>query len=209
MESPWSTPEAVAERLYALISGPAEEERDWDAFRELFHPGARLIVAFTHPDGGTETREWTPWAFARHAADDYRNHGGFWERETCSIVERFGGVAHVWSIFESRRGSEESEPFGRGINSIQLLRCEGRWWISNLVWDLEQPHNRIPSTRGDYASPQASSATRGPTRVGAAREPDHAGTAAASEAAGTGDGPFAGELLRPPAEGSPAEPPPL
>jgi hypothetical protein len=151
MESTLSTPEAVVERLYAVISGAAEEERDWEAFRDLFHPGSRLIVAFTHPDGGTETREWTPWAFARHAAEDYRSHGGFWERETWARIERFGGVAHVWSVFESRRGSQESEPFGRGINSIQLLRSEGRWWISNLVWDLEQPHNPIPPLRDEGA----------------------------------------------------------
>jgi hypothetical protein len=134
----------VVSALYELISGPAELERDWQAVRELFHPGARLIVAFTHADGRSELKEWTPDTFADEAADDYRRRGGMWEREVASRVERFGSIAHVWSAYESRQGSAASKPFARGVNSVQLLRSHGRWCITCLVFDIEQPHNPIP-----------------------------------------------------------------
>lgn len=139
-----ATPEGVVAALYDLISGPADFTRDWTAVRELFHEGARLIVAFTHGDGRTELKEWTPESFAREAADDYRARGGMWERELASVVERFGGIAHVWSSYESRQGSPESEPVARGINSVQLIRRDARWWITSLAFDVEQPYNTIP-----------------------------------------------------------------
>jgi hypothetical protein len=140
-----SSPEAVVSALYSLISGPAEFERDWTAVGDLFHPGSRLVVAFTHADGRSELKEWTPETFAREAAEDYRNRGGLWEREIASRVERFGSIAHVWSSYESQQGSPEAEPFARGINSVQLLQNQGRWWITSLVFDIEQPFNLIPT----------------------------------------------------------------
>jgi hypothetical protein len=140
-----SSPETVVSTLYSLISGPAEFERDWTAVGDLFHPGSRLVVAFTHADGRSELKEWTPETFARDAAEDYRNRGGLWEREITSRVERFGSIAHVWSSYESRQGSVDAEPFARGINSVQLLQSQGRWWITSLVFDIEQPHNLIPT----------------------------------------------------------------
>lgn len=144
MNQELSTPEQVVSALYRLISGPAELERDWDAVRRLFHPGARLIVAFSHADGRSEVKQWTPESFAVEAAEDYRGRGGMWEREVAAEVQRFGSVAHVWSSYESRQGSADAAPFARGVNSVQLLRSDGRWWITSLVFDIEQPYNAIP-----------------------------------------------------------------
>jgi hypothetical protein len=38
-----ATMDAIVEALYAVISGPVGEARDWDRFRSLFIPEARLI----------------------------------------------------------------------------------------------------------------------------------------------------------------------
>jgi hypothetical protein len=97
----------------------AEVERDWSALRAQFHPGARLIVAFTHGDERTEVKEWTPESFIAYAAEDCRRRGGVWERELFSVVERFGSIAHVWSSYETRQSSPDAEPIARGVNSVQ------------------------------------------------------------------------------------------
>lgn len=47
-----ASPEAVVEALYEVISGPADEPRDWDRFRALFLPGARVMAFTTLDDGG-------------------------------------------------------------------------------------------------------------------------------------------------------------
>src|SRR5688500_13434737 len=46
--------DAILAALYDVISGPAGQARNWDRFRSLFAPGARLIPARPRPDGGAD-----------------------------------------------------------------------------------------------------------------------------------------------------------
>jgi hypothetical protein len=70
--------------------------------------------------------------------------GGFFEREIARRVERYGGVVHVFSTYESRRALSDPVPFARGINSIQLWFDGRRWWIVTIYWEGERPGNPIP-----------------------------------------------------------------
>jgi hypothetical protein len=137
------SPESVVQALYEVISGSMDVQRDWPRLQRLFTSSGRLRVQFTPAEGPAQTRSWTPEEFAREAEADYHSRGGFWEREVFRQVHRFGSIAHVWSVYESRQRSEASEPFARGINSVQLVREEDGWAIENLLWDIEQPHNPI------------------------------------------------------------------
>ena len=58
---------------------------------------------------------------------------GFFEQEIARRSETFGDFAHVWSTYAGRRALADAEPFLRGINSIQLVRQDGRWWIAETV----------------------------------------------------------------------------
>jgi hypothetical protein len=142
------TPDAVVAALYDVLSGPAERvrERDWDLFRDLALPGARFIIC-RWPDGTgqpvPDLREWDVEGFIADARIAYAEEG-FWEREIAGRTEIFGNVAHRFSSYESRVGTVESEPVGRGINSLQLVRWAGRWWISSIAWDVEGPDQPLP-----------------------------------------------------------------
>jgi len=70
---------------------------------------------------------------------------GFFEGEVARRVESYGTVVHVFSTYESRRAREDEKPMARGINSIQLMKHAGRWWIVTVMWDQERPDNSIPS----------------------------------------------------------------
>jgi hypothetical protein len=148
MDSP-TGPHAVVTRLYQLISGPAEHQRDWAAVRELFAPGAMLRSELTLPDGSRQSGCWTVAEFCEAAASDYRDQG-FWEEEIAFRMERFGPMAHVWSTYRSRVGTPDSDPVGRGINSIQLSERRGRWHITGLVFQLEHRSGGIPE---EYLTP--------------------------------------------------------
>lgn len=136
--------DAILGALYAVISGPAGEGRDWDRFRSLFAPGARLIPTSVRPDGGSVARVFTPEDYAQRAAE-YLQQQGFFEREIARQEESFGNIAQVFSTYESRHAAEDAQPFARGINSIQLLRDGQRWWIVTIFWDSERPGNPIPT----------------------------------------------------------------
>ena len=74
----------------------------------------------------------------------YFEKGGFFESELARRTESFGNITHVWSTFESRRGTADAEPYTRGIYSVQLLKDGDRWWILSLSWDMERENNPMP-----------------------------------------------------------------
>lgn len=134
--------DAVVTALYDVISGPAGD-RDWNRLRSLFLPGARLIPTGARPNGDSGLEVMDVEAFIRNAGE-YFARSGFYESEIARRTERFGNVAHAFSTYESRSNADDPEPFVRGINSIQLLEMDNRWWVVTIFWDNESEANPIP-----------------------------------------------------------------
>lgn len=135
--------ESILAALYQVISGPAGQRRDWDRMRALFFPGARLIPAIYRPDSVPTLRFLSVEDYITLVGPRLES-GGFFEREIARRVERYGGVVHVFSTYESRRVASDPAPFARGINSIQLWYDGRRWWVVNIYWEGERPGNPIP-----------------------------------------------------------------
>jgi YVTN family beta-propeller protein len=139
-----SSIDRIIATVYDVISGPAGQKRDWDRFRGLFAPGARLIPTGRRPDGTRTIRVMTPDDYAA-AAGPQLERNGFFEREIGRRTEEFGGIAHVFSTYDSKRLASDSVPFARGINSIQLMNDGKRWWVVTIFWDSERPDNPLPA----------------------------------------------------------------
>jgi hypothetical protein len=135
--------DAIIAAVYDVISGPAGERRDWDRFRSLFVPGARLIPTGRAADGTVRHRVMTPDEYATTSGPVLEERG-FFEAEIGRATERFGNIAHLFSSYDSKRTLADPEPFARGINSFQLLYDGARWWIVSIFWDSETPDNPIP-----------------------------------------------------------------
>ena len=139
-----SSVDAIIAALYDVISGPAGQARDWNRFRSLFVPNARLIPSRPRPDGGADAGVWSVDDYAA-AAGPRLEKTGFFEREISRREESFGNIAHLFSTYESRRTSADPTPFARGLNSIQVMKDGGRYWIVTVFWDAERSDNPIPS----------------------------------------------------------------
>ncbi len=138
--------DAIVKAVYDVISGPAGQKRDWDRFRSLFVPGAKLIPVFKPKEAeGMEHLMWSPEEYVERAASGLEAQG-FFEVEIHRIVESFGPVVHLFSTYESRRKAEDEKPFARGINSFQLMNDGERWWVVNIFWTAERPDLPIPKT---------------------------------------------------------------
>ena len=135
--------DALVAAVYDVISGPKGQERDWDRFRSLFAPGARLIPVNRPKDGTPRARMLDVEEFVKFAGAATKE-SGFFENEVARRVEQFGGIAHAFSTYESRR-EKDGKPFDRGINSIQLLNDGTRWWVVTIYWDRERPDSPIPA----------------------------------------------------------------
>jgi hypothetical protein len=139
-----ASPDAILAATYDVISGPAGQPRDWDRFRSLFVPGARLIPAVAKKaGGGYETRVITPDEYAQKA-DAYFQKNGFAEREIARKGERYGNIMQIFSTYESRHDGKDAQPFARGINSFQLFYDGARWWVVTIYWLEETPENPLP-----------------------------------------------------------------
>ena len=135
--------DAIIAALYDVISGPIGQQRDWDRMRNLFVPGARLIPAVYRPDSVPTLRELSVEDYITRAGPMLEKNG-FFETEIARQVERYGGVVHAFSTYESRHKAEDAKPFVRGINSIQLFDDGRRWWVVTVFWEGERPDNPIP-----------------------------------------------------------------
>lgn len=136
--------DAIIAALYDVISGPAGQPRDWDRFRSLFAPKARLMPTGRRPDGSGVLREWSPEEYIATAGAGLQANG-FFERELARTVERYGDVLHVFSTYDSRRTASDARPFARGINSIQVHHDGARFWIVSVFWQGERPDLPIPA----------------------------------------------------------------
>ncbi len=129
--------DAIVAALYDVISGPAGEKRDWDRMRSLFVADARMMA-----NG--------PRGLRAGGVEDYiavsgpmLEERGFFESEIGRTTETYGDIVHIFSAYEARL-TPETPPFMRGINSIQLVRNGGRWWVASIMWQPETDATPLP-----------------------------------------------------------------
>jgi hypothetical protein len=138
-----ASPDAILAALYEVISGPAGRARDWDRFRSLYLPGARLVPTGPKKEGaGFFARSMTPDEYVLRATP-FLEKEGFYEKEAARRVQRYGNIMQVFSTYESRHDPKDA-PFARGINSFQLFFDGTRWWVVTVFWQAETAENPIP-----------------------------------------------------------------
>lgn len=137
------TLDTTLKTLYGVISGEKGEERNWQLFKYLFKPDAKLIPSGKNKEGIYNVRFMTPDDYIT-SSGNWLVENGFFEKEMTRSVNTFGNITQVFSTYESFKSEADTEPFMRGINSIQLLNDGVRWWIINIYWTQETEQNPIP-----------------------------------------------------------------
>ena len=135
--------DTVVKTLYNVISGPAGE-RDWERFQSLFTPNARMSALMPSQSGQPVYVSMTPKEY-QEKNGPFFSQNGFWEEELGRQETKFGELSSVMSAYQFRL-EPNGEPVQRGINSIQLVYDQGRWWIANLIWNTEREDNKIPAS---------------------------------------------------------------
>jgi hypothetical protein len=123
--------------VYAVISGPPGQKRDFDKMRSLFAPNALLrVIGPKGLRGGT--------------LDDYIARSGpvlekegFTEKELGRRTELYGNLATVWSAYDGRTASGSFHE--RGINSFQLVKIDGKWLVASILWQEETKEFPLPA----------------------------------------------------------------
>lgn len=130
--------DAAVKKLYSVISGAPDVKRDWDGFRAMFVEGAQMRSI-----GKTRVALLTPEDYVTKSGP-FIEKNGFFEKEIGRKTWVYGNMAQVWSTYESRLKSLEEKPFDRGINTITLVKLDGKWKIASITWTGEQVAGPIP-----------------------------------------------------------------
>ena len=133
--------DGIITALYDVISGPAGQ-RDWDRFSSLYKEEATMGAISETGDGALRYVSMTPDQY-RERNDEYFKKNGFWEEEIARQVFRFGEIATVHTSFRIK-SAEDGKVTRRGVNTVQLVYDQERWWITNITWNSERDDNKIP-----------------------------------------------------------------
>ena len=123
--------------VYEVISGPPGQKRDFDRMRTLFAPGATLKAIGPKGLHGGSLEDY----ISRNA--EILEKEGFTERELGRRVEVWGGLATAWSAYDGRTANGSFHE--RGINSMQLVKVEGKWLVASILWQEETPQFPLPA----------------------------------------------------------------
>lgn len=126
--------DAVIAALYDVISGEPNSPRDWERFKYLFKPEARLIPTRKDDKGELTIKALSPEEYVQLFQS--RIPTGFFERELSSKVESYGTVTHIFSTYETKE-KKDGPVTNRGINSIQLFKDKDRYYIVTIFWCAE------------------------------------------------------------------------
>ncbi|MBI1182927.1 hypothetical protein GC194_01555 [bacterium] len=136
--------EAIINALYEVISGEANEERDWTRFKSLWHPEAKLVMVTPSNDSTAEEISMDCDEFIKLSS----NHGkisSFYEVETFTKTDMVGHIAQVLSTYVIKSSPDQKGYQVRGVNLFQLFFDGKRWWILNCTWENEVQGMKIPA----------------------------------------------------------------
>ena len=139
-----TTVDGIMHSLYDVISGPVGQDRDWNAFRNLFAEDARMYIAVPDKDSGSVLKSITPEEYAERNKTRMSDIG-FNEEELYRIANNYGAGTQIFSTYEShftnKAGEEE---ITKGINNIQLYFDGQRYFIVSIFWDANAKNIEVP-----------------------------------------------------------------
>jgi hypothetical protein len=131
--------DGITKEVLNVISGAKGEERNWDWFRHLFLPDATFSVVVQRKDKEALVRTFTLEEFIKSSTQN-SIQSSFYEYEIGKKTEEYNGIAHVFQTYKTKADNFEEE----GINSIQLVYTNGRWWVLRILWTSNRNGLEIP-----------------------------------------------------------------
>lgn len=140
-ENDVKTIDALIKASYEVVSGEKGASRQWERDNYLHHPKA----VYSYFDRQKNQQSTLTLAEFHKETDDMIFATAFYEREINREVRIYGNIAHVWSTYETRL-QKDGPVARRGINSIQLVYENNRWFVISWTFCGETENNKIPQT---------------------------------------------------------------
>jgi hypothetical protein len=149
-EKAWlQSPDGVVNELYRLICVPkGGPEPDWEKVRTLFIPEAVIILRVSKEGFSTFTVQGWIDDFIAYNTKAKSSERGFEEKIVRMSPTVFRDIAHVLVLYEARM-LDWTKPAQPGVDSVELVRKDGRWWIAAITNDIPNEENPVPAALKD------------------------------------------------------------
>lgn len=125
---------STVKTLYSIISGEKDVDRNWKLFKFLFKEDAEIILTIKNKNTGDRKYYLS--------IDDYiKSYGkwlfenGFYAKETERVISTFRHMNNLTSTYAYHY--TDNNGIFKGVNSINLINENNRWYISNIKWNQE------------------------------------------------------------------------
>lgn len=123
----------LIDNFYEIISGKADEERNWSCFKTLFFTNAHLIPMRFDINEKCIT---IPFDIESYIVrlESFLKTTDFYEYAINYEIKVFGNIAHVCSEYEAKTSPDDDKPIKKGINLVQLINDGIVWKIASMLW---------------------------------------------------------------------------
>jgi len=143
--APFQTAESVVTELYRLVTVAKGETTDWDQVRNLFIPEAVIFLRVTKESTQVFSLEGWIDDFIAFNERAHVSERGFSEKIVRTVPLVFRDIAHVLVLYEASI-TDSPRPPSPGVDSIELIRKDGRWWIASITNDLPNEEHPLPES---------------------------------------------------------------
>lgn len=137
-------PESLCRELYHIVCAPPGQTSDWDAARNMFLPDAILVMRVARDS--TAVFSVQGWIDDFVAFDKRANviKRGYRETVIKLVPMVFRDIAHVLVLYEAAI-IDSKRPPTRGVDSFELVKKDGRWWIASVTNELPDKDHPLPA----------------------------------------------------------------
>jgi hypothetical protein len=137
-------PESLVRGLYAAVSFDPGPAPDWEFVKTFFLPQAVIVVRKTRDSMAVmNVQEFVDW-FAEDVEKHKMKERGFEETVQKLKLTGLGDIAHAFVVYKARLKTPADSPGQIGLDSWELVRKDGRWWIAAVTNDIPTPQRPLP-----------------------------------------------------------------
>ncbi|MGD8454373.1 MAG: alpha/beta fold hydrolase [Phycisphaerae bacterium] len=136
--------EDVVAELYRRVTIEPGQSPAWDDVRALFQPEAVIVLRTSRTNTSVFTLDGFIDDFDRFIERANARERGFSETIVQMQPLIFGDIAHVLVLYEAQLGGPDQHP-QRGVDSVELIRQNGRWRIVSVTNEICTPTRPPPA----------------------------------------------------------------
>jgi hypothetical protein len=138
------TAEGLVNEIYKAVSFDSTGPRpDWEKIRSMFLSNAVIVLRVTLDSTAIFSVQGFIDDFVGFIERSPAKRRGFWEKVVRMKSMVFGDIAHVLVLYEAHIPGSPRPP-QKGVDSFQLLKKSGRWWITSIANEIPTRERPIP-----------------------------------------------------------------